>query len=154
MAVASALPLALAVFEAGAREDAAVEAEGVPLVNDEIVVVGLQPRRRPTLPDAPSGVAARDRDAAQHSGAAAEQDVAARNQNNQDWYKCPGLAPGNFTLAATRGGGLRRIGVGRDDWFRPLPPPNRTGGSPASGSPVSSFTSMRIGPLTQRRLQS
>ena len=28
------------------------------------------------------------------------------------------------------------IGVGRTDWFQPLPPPNRTGGSPASGSPV------------------
>ena len=28
------------------------------------------------------------------------------------------------------------IGVGRADWFRLLPPPNRTGGSPASGSPV------------------
>jgi len=30
----------------------------------------------------------------------------------------------------------RSIGVGRADWFRPLPPPNRTCGSPASGSPV------------------
>ncbi len=29
------------------------------------------------------------------------------------------------------------IGVGRTDWFRPLPPPNRAGGSPAHGSPVS-----------------
>jgi hypothetical protein len=29
-----------------------------------------------------------------------------------------------------------RIGVGRNDWFRSPLPPNRTGGSPASGSPV------------------
>src|SRR5208337_166383 len=29
------------------------------------------------------------------------------------------------------------IGVGRTDWFRPLPPPNRAGGFPAHGSPVS-----------------
>src|SRR5689334_5481205 len=33
----------------------------------------------------------------------------------------------------SRGG---MIGVGRDDWFRLPLPPNRTGGSPASGSPV------------------
>src|SRR5262245_55271178 len=37
VAVASALPLALAVFEADACENAAVEAEGVPLMRDEIV---------------------------------------------------------------------------------------------------------------------
>jgi hypothetical protein len=29
------------------------------------------------------------------------------------------------------------IEVGTGHWFAPLPPPNRTGGSPASGSPVS-----------------
>src|SRR5262245_34775703 len=83
VAVASALPLALAVFEADAREDAAIEAEGVTLVNNGIAVVWLQSGRRPTLLDTPSGVAVRDRDAAQadrcHSGAAAEQDVAARD---------------------------------------------------------------------------
>jgi len=32
------------------------------------------------------------------------------------------------------------IGVGRDDWFRLPLPPNRTGGSPASGSPVGGLT--------------
>jgi hypothetical protein len=36
------------------------------------------------------------------------------------------------------------IGVGKADWVRPPLPPNRTGGFPASGSPVSGFTSMRI----------
>src|SRR5208337_2126041 len=33
--------------------------------------------------------------------------------------------------------GTPMIGVGRTDWFRPLPPPNRAGGFPAHGSPVS-----------------
>ena len=32
---------------------------------------------------------------------------------------------------------MGEIGVGRTDWFRPLPPPNRAGGFPAHGSPVS-----------------
>src|SRR6478609_7860233 len=46
-----------------------------------------------------------------------------------------------------------RIGVGRTHWFASLPPPNRTGGSPASGSPVGGLTSKRIdgpkhGPLS------
>ena len=43
IAIASALPLALAVLEVDARENAAVEAVGVALVNDEVVVVRLQP---------------------------------------------------------------------------------------------------------------
>src|SRR5215813_2129089 len=46
------------------------------------------------------------------------------------------------------------IGVGGTDWLQSPLPPNRTGGSPASGSPVSSFTSLRVDPLTQRRPQS
>jgi putative ATP-dependent endonuclease of OLD family len=33
-----------------------------------------------------------------------------------------------------------RIGVGRANWIWPLPPPNRTGGSPAYGSPVGGVT--------------
>ena len=36
------------------------------------------------------------------------------------------------------------IGVGRTHWVASLPPPNRTCGSPASGSPVGGLTSMRI----------
>ena len=36
------------------------------------------------------------------------------------------------------------IGVGRTDWLRSLPPPNRTGGSPAYGSPVDGLTSERV----------
>ena len=32
------------------------------------------------------------------------------------------------------------IGVGRTDWIRFPLPPNRTGGFPASGSPVDGFT--------------
>src|SRR6266542_30213 len=38
----------------------------------------------------------------------------------------------------------RIIGVGRADWFRLPLPPNRTGGSPASGSPVGGLTFERI----------
>ena len=33
-----------------------------------------------------------------------------------------------------------RIGVGKVHWFEPPLPPNRTGGSPASGSPVGGIT--------------
>jgi hypothetical protein len=40
VAVSSTLPLALAVLDADAREDAAVEAVGVALVNDEVAEVG------------------------------------------------------------------------------------------------------------------
>ena len=36
------------------------------------------------------------------------------------------------------------IGVGKAHWFEPPLPPNRTGGSPAYGSPVGGFTSKRI----------
>lgn len=36
------------------------------------------------------------------------------------------------------------IGVGKADCVRPPLPPNRTGGFPASGSPVNGFTSERI----------
>ena len=39
---------------------------------------------------------------------------------------------------------VAKIEVGTEHWFAPLPPPNRTGGSPASGSPVDGFTSERV----------
>lgn len=45
------------------------------------------------------------------------------------------------------------IGVGRADWFRLPLPPNRTGGFPASGSPVGGFTSPRIVVLPQWLIQ-
>src|SRR5712692_106842 len=64
VAVASAFPLALAVLEVDAREYAAVEAEGMAIVNDEVVEVGLQPERRPALLDGPSAGSVRDREAA------------------------------------------------------------------------------------------
>ncbi len=47
--------------------------------------------------------------------------------------------PGNY-VAAVAGW----IGVGTAHWFGPPLPPNRTGGFPASGSPVDGFTSERI----------
>src|SRR5262249_24979669 len=81
VAVPSALPLALAVLEIDAREDAAVEAEGVAFVNDEVIEVGFQAVRRPPLFDAPSAGSVCHRDAADsgfgESGAAANQDVTA-----------------------------------------------------------------------------
>src|SRR6266849_3065010 len=64
VAVASALPGALAVLEVDAREDAAVEAEGMAIVHDEVVEVGLQPVRGPALLDLPSAGSTRNRDAA------------------------------------------------------------------------------------------
>jgi hypothetical protein len=41
-------------------------------------------------------------------------------------------------------GSISLIGVGRTDWLRSLPPPNRAGGSPAHGSPVDGLTSERV----------
>src|SRR5207245_401148 len=85
VAVASTLPLALAVLDVDARQDAAIEAEGMAIVHDEVVEVGLQPVRRPALFGRPSAGSVRDRDAAYadsgaaaESGAGADQDVAAR----------------------------------------------------------------------------
>jgi hypothetical protein len=48
VAVPSALPPAIAILEVDAREDAAVEAEGMALVDDEVIEVGLQPGRAPS----------------------------------------------------------------------------------------------------------
>src|SRR2546426_3815053 len=81
VAVASALPRALAVLEIDAREDAAVEAEGMALVNDEVVEIGLQPGRGPALFDGPSAGAVCDRDAARAAlRAGDDQDAAVRGQ--------------------------------------------------------------------------
>src|SRR5687767_400973 len=44
------------------------------------------------------------------------------------------------------------IGVGRVDWLRLPLPPNRTGGFPASGSPVNGITSERVDEPCERRL--
>jgi len=40
------------------------------------------------------------------------------------------------------------IGVGTIHWFASPLPPNRTGGFPASGSPVGGFTSLRTGVIS------
>src|SRR5262245_3296247 len=58
----SALPLALAVIQIDACEDAPVESEGMVLMNDEVVVVGLQPDRGPALPGGPSAGSVLNRD--------------------------------------------------------------------------------------------
>src|SRR5512145_1138138 len=83
-AVASAFPLALAVRKVDARKYVSVEAEGMALVNDEVVVIGLKPDRGPALFDGPSAGSAPDRDASHadsgESGTTADQDVAVRGQ--------------------------------------------------------------------------
>ena len=85
VAIASALPLALAVLEVDARKDTSVEPEGMALVNDEVVEVRLQPVRRPAFFGGPSARSVRDRNAARagSSGhaAGADQDVAVRGQS-------------------------------------------------------------------------
>ncbi|HXB68099.1 MAG TPA: hypothetical protein VNY05_07640 [Candidatus Acidoferrales bacterium] len=53
VAVASALPRWLAVLEVDAREHAAVKAEGMVIVNHEVVEVWLQRGRRPAQPQVP-----------------------------------------------------------------------------------------------------
>jgi hypothetical protein len=53
-------------------------------------------------------------------------------------------ADGKPCSAASRPGDPPPIGVGRPDWVRAPLPPNRAGGSPAHGSPVDGFTSVRI----------
>src|SRR5439155_22091815 len=85
VAVASVLPLALAVLQVDAREKAAVEAEGMTFVNDEVVEIGLQSDRGPALFDGPSARSVPDRDTthadfgAAEPGAAADEDVTVRS---------------------------------------------------------------------------
>src|SRR5205814_9320089 len=75
VAVASVLPLALAVLQVDARETAAVEAESMAFVDDEVVEVGLQPDRGPALLDGPSAGSVPDRDTT-HASAPAEPGAA------------------------------------------------------------------------------
>ena len=117
MPVASALPLAPAVGEIDAGEEAPVEAVGMALVNDEIVEVGLQPNRRPALFDGPSRGSMRDRDAAHadfpaDSGAAAEQEVAAREYGRlHDAVAFPWVVPEELAVGrrdANRAGSVQQ----------------------------------------------
>src|SRR5262245_23820204 len=64
VAVASPFPLTLAIFEVDACKDAAIKAEGVAFVNDEVIEVGLQPCRAPASFGGPSAWTERDGDAA------------------------------------------------------------------------------------------
>src|SRR5438034_9991054 len=85
----------LAVLEVDAREDAAVEAEGMALVNDEVVEVGLQRVRAPALFDRPSAGFVRDRDAAYAAfSAGGDEDVAIRGQGRlHDGEAFPRMLP-------------------------------------------------------------
>src|SRR5207245_7874498 len=85
IAVASALPLAFAILQVDARENAAVEAVGVSVVNDKVVEVGLQPVRGPALCGGPSagaiGGCMRERETPNATAVAdTHQDVAFRGQ--------------------------------------------------------------------------
>src|SRR4051812_21710923 len=62
--VASALPLALAVLDVDAGENATVEAERVAVVNYEVVEVRLEPDGRPPVVGGPRAVFFRYGDAA------------------------------------------------------------------------------------------
>src|SRR5580698_4324254 len=82
IAVAAALPFALAVFKIDAREDASVEAEGITIVNYEVVEIGLQSIRGPTLLNAPSGGPMPHCQAARAATVAdADENVAVRGQS-------------------------------------------------------------------------
>src|SRR5262245_38366843 len=61
-AVAPTLPCAFPVREIDAREDAAVEAEGMALVDNEVVEEGLQTGRGPSLFDTPRRWSVLDRE--------------------------------------------------------------------------------------------
>src|SRR5262249_11396795 len=100
VAVASALPLALAVLEVDAREDAAVEAEGMALVNDKVVEVGLEPNRGPALFDPPSAGVMHHREAADAAVIAdADQDVAVRGQGRlHDGVAFPCVLPERLAI--------------------------------------------------------
>src|SRR5205085_11969647 len=80
VAVTTVLPLALAVLQINAGENAAVEAEGMTVVKDEVVEVRLQPDRPPSLFGDPSagsaryGKSARADSGAADSGAAADKE--------------------------------------------------------------------------------
>src|SRR5437667_9404186 len=78
----------LAVLKVNAREDVAVEAEGMTLVNDEVVEVGLQPVRGPALFDGPSALAVRDRKPARaqsaHHAHRVDQNAAIRRESRLD----------------------------------------------------------------------
>ena len=51
-------------------------------------------------------------------------------------FQAPSLFPAGMERVS--------IGVGKAHWLEPPLPPNRTGGSPASGSPVDGLTSKRV----------
>ena len=102
VAVASALPLALAVLEVDAREDAAVEAEGMAVVNDEVVEVGLQPDRGPALFGGPSAGSVRDRDAAQSPLPARRRSSGRRHPRSGPAARCGSPATGTPRAACRR----------------------------------------------------
>src|SRR3989339_1565730 len=61
--------------------------------------------------------------------------------------RCHSRADGNPVFSTTS------IGVGTTHWIASPLPPNRTGGFPASGSPVGGFTSLRTGVISYGRPQ-
>src|SRR5262245_5876876 len=103
-AVASALPLALAVREIDARENVSVETVRVALVHDEVVEVRLQTIRRPALFDAPStgsvlDAETADAEAAAHRNRVDEEVAVRRHRGLHDGAALPRVLPQHFAVA-------------------------------------------------------
>ncbi len=85
MAVAAPLPAPLAVGQVDRGEESVVETVRMPRVDDEVVVIGLEPLRGPAVLGRPTGRPVGNRnaahaDAAGHPGSAADQQVALRRE--------------------------------------------------------------------------
>ena len=106
IAIASALPDALAVFEIDTGENAGVEAVGVAFVNDRVVEVGLERQRGPAGIDGPPVGTANGVDAASAFGLrGADENAAAGDESGLDdgqafpfvgpiWGACCGIEAG------------------------------------------------------------
>ena len=101
MAVAPALPLARAVLEIDARENAAVEAEGMALVHDEVVEVRLQPARRPALLHDPSARLVRDGETEHAVLAASPEPLPIRRSPPAITAGCTMLSPAHSCFQST-----------------------------------------------------
>ncbi len=100
IAIAPALPLALAVRQTDAGQNTAIEAEGVVLVNDKVIEVRLQPLGRPALFGGPSVGSVHNPDTARTAFAAGgEQDVPIRRHGRlYNRVAGPGMLPEQLVI--------------------------------------------------------
>src|ERR1700683_1018691 len=101
MAIMAALPIALSVLQVDARQDAAIETEGVALVNYQVVEIRLEPGGCPHFLRRPTCRTLCDRQAPRtHSSAhvtAGNQDAAIRcHRRLQNGRTRPGMRPELF----------------------------------------------------------